>query len=109
MNDLVPSLGLQWSDHIGGRTGRTLRISKISGVSETLKNLRRNTIQAEGVRLLNALPNEIRNFKGDIKDFKLILDSYLSLVPDQPETEWEKPNVVDSDGHFSNSVYDLTV
>ena len=109
LNGLAPSLGLQWSDHSGGRSGRTLRIPKIQGVSESLKNLRRKTIQAEGVRLMNVLPGEIRNFSGDLGDFKSLLDSYLGLVPDQPETEWEKPGVCSSDGKFSNSVYDWIV
>ena len=58
---------------------------------------------------MNVLPSELRNFEGDLSTFKALLDSYLSLIPDQPETETLKPEVCDCDGKFSNSVYDWIV
>ena len=97
---------MKWNETSSRRNGRVLRIPKVEGVSESLKNLRRNSIQHYGVKLLNILPKEIRNFMGKPEAFKSLLDSYLSKIPDQPETECMKPDALDYNSSPSNSVYD---
>ena len=50
-----------------------------------VKSQREQTLQVHGSRLFNKLPCEIRNMGNcDIKDFKEILDSFLTEIPDQP-------------------------
>ena len=106
LNGLAPDIGLVWnSGSESGRSGRTLEVSKVTGITEGLKTRRRETIQHEGVRLLNVLPCEIRNFSGKLEIFKCLLDSYLSIVPDEPETEDLKSNIVDCEGVTTNSLY----
>ena len=106
LNGLAPSLGLKWKlSGDNGRSGRVLEVSKVTGNSDGLKTLRRETIQHEGVKLLNILPNEIRNFSGKIASFKSLLDDYLSLFDDNPETETLKSPIVDCDGVSTNSIY----
>ena len=40
-----------------------------------------------GPRLFNAMPKAIRNKKNCcLEDFKLLLDTYLEMVPDEPKT-----------------------
>ena len=68
--------------------------------------MRRKSIQYEGVKFINVLPTEIRNFIGKLESFKSLLDSFLTLLPDQPEREYLKPEAVDQDGSPSNSIYD---
>ena len=95
LNGYTPSLGMKWSDSSSRRNGRILKIPKIEGVSEGVKSLRRNSIQFYGVKLLNALPKEIRNFVGKQETFKTLLDNFLCKVPDQPETENLIPDALD--------------
>ena len=51
-------------------------------------------------------PPQLRNFSGKIENFKLMLDSYLELVPDQPQTKTLIPSATDYNGKPSNSIYD---
>ena len=88
------------------RTGRTLQIPKVKGVSSSVKTLRRETIQFEGVRLMNCIPREIRNFIGNLDTFKKLLDSFQCLIPDQLETEILKPEVTDCEESPSNYIND---
>ena len=97
---------MKWNENSSRRNGRLLQIPKVEGISTATKTLRRNSIQHYGVKLLNILPKEIRNFKGKPEVFKALLDSFLSHVPDQPETESLKLAVLDYNGSPSNAVYD---
>ena len=106
LNGLAPSLGLRWNNREGnGRNGRVLEVAKVSGATGGLKTLSRETIWHEGAKLLNAIPCQIRNFVGDISHFKNLLDNFLSLVDDQPETESLRSNLLDSYGNSTNSLY----
>ena len=66
----------------------------------------KRSLKFEGVRLMNALPEEIRTYTGKFDDFKKILDLYLSVIPDNPETEDLKPGATGEDGKPSNSIVD---
>ena len=48
----------------------------------------------------------MRNFSGKLDTFKILLDNYLDLVPDEPVTQTLSPSVVDYYGKPSNSLYD---
>ena len=106
INGYTPTLGMKWNEISSRRNGRVLQIPKVEGMSESLKNLRRNSIQHYGVKLMTILPKEIRNFTGKPETFKLLLDSFLCKIPDQPETESIKPEALDYNSSPSNSVYD---
>ena len=106
LNGLAPSLGLRWNSREGSRrNGWVFEVSKVSGASSGLKTLRQNTIQYEGVKLLNAIPYELRNFVGQISHFKSLLDNFLSGVNDQPETDSLRANMLDCDGNSTNLIY----
>ena len=60
----------------------------------------------EGVRLFNSLPQTLKTFRGSKEAFKVNLDRYLGLIPDQPETEDMKPGGRDIFGNASNSIAD---
>ena len=64
LNGYCPNIGIKWNENITGRNGKILNIPKVKGVSQISKTLRRNSIQFYGVKLMNILPTEIRNFKG---------------------------------------------
>ena len=106
LNGFAPSLGLMWSNMTTGRSGRTLEVRRVTGSSVRCKTMRRQSIQYEGVKLLNCLPTEIRNFSGSIENFKKLIDNFLDLVPDEPMTDTLSPSVQNIDGKFSNSIYD---
>ena len=106
LNGFAPPLGLEWSMSSLGRSGRTLAVEKVAGSTEGLKMRRRKSIQFEGVRLLNVLPSELRNFAGKVADFKGLLDNFLDNVPDEPWTDSLLPGAQDIDGKSSNSIYD---
>ena len=83
LNGLAPSLGLRWNNRGGnGRNGRVLEVCKVTGATSGLKTLRRDTIQHEGAKLLNVIPCKIRNFVGEISQFKNLLDNFLSIIDD---------------------------
>ena len=88
---ICPPLGIKWSQSVTGRSGRVLETQKVKGLTEGQKTLRRRTIQFEGVKLVNILPPPVRNFSGKLETFKLLLDSFLELVPDEPPTQTLRP------------------
>ena len=60
-----------------------------------------------GLNLLIFYP-PLRNFSGKLENFKMLLDNFLSLVPDEPQTQSLIPKVRDFYGKLSNSLYDWT-
>ena len=99
-------MGLSWNTGADtGQTGRLLEVCKVTGNTPGLKTLRRETIQHEGVKLSNALPNEIQNFSGKVETFKCLLDDFLLLIDNKPETESLKSPIVDCEGVSTNSLY----
>ena len=63
-------------------------------------------INWEGVKLFNCLPHKIRTFTGSKLAFKNILDQFLCMIPDQPETSSDKPGGRTLTGDSSNSIVD---
>ena len=106
LNDLAPSLGINWVNNGTSRSGRTLEVRKVKGLSSSLQTQRRRTIQHEGVRLLNVIPSPIQNFSGKAETFKYLLDNFLECVPDQPYTDSLVPEARDYNDKPSNSIYD---
>ena len=50
-----------------------------------MKTLRENSFQVQGPILFNSLPAHIRNKKKcSIDEFKLVLDKFLELIPNEP-------------------------
>ena len=54
---------------------------------------------------MNILLSEVRNFSGKIDNFKILLDDYLSVIPDEPDTDSLKSSIVDCEGVSTNSLY----
>ena len=56
--------------------------------------------------MYNQLPVYIRTFRGELKDFKLLLDRCLCMYPDEPATESLTPTCRTLMGKPSNSLLD---
>ena len=54
----------------------------------------------------NSLPEELKIFKGSKETFKIKLDQYLSIIPDQPYIGQEKPGGRTINRKPSNSIID---
>ena len=108
LNGYCPDMGFEWNeDTNNSRSERNLlKYPKILGSICSAKTLQRKSLNYEGVRLFNSLPEDVRTFKGSKENFKVLLDAFLEIVPDQPETETEKPCVTNEDGYTSNSLVD---
>ena len=62
----------------------------------TRNEKRMATFQISGAKLFNSLPKEIRDIqKGGIEDFKLILDAFLTTIPDEPRCPDLTPGATD--------------
>ena len=61
-----------------------------------------------GIRLFNGLPDYIKTFDGSKETFKKILDEYLTLLPDEPDTGTQCPNSRTLDIKVSNLLLDWT-
>ena len=49
-----------------------------------VSSLRKTTFQYIAPRLFNHLPKDIRNHNGSMDSFKIQLDEFLALIPDEP-------------------------
>ena len=59
-------------------------------------NQRIATFQISGAKLFNSLPKEVRNFKnGSVEDFKILLDAFLTTIPDEPRCPGMTPGATD--------------
>ena len=105
LNGLVPSLGLTWINS-GSRSGWHLKYPKVIGREGRIRSLHRNSMNWEGIRLYNSLPEYLRYFSGTKEAFKNNLDKYLEQIPDQPEVESLTPGAKDLYGCASNSIAD---
>ena len=105
LNGLVPSLGCEWSDG-NLRNRNTLKLPKLIGKIDSMKSAQRRSLKFEGVMLFNSVPEEVRLWTGSQEVFKTMLDDYLAVIPDQPETGSLSPGGRTEDGKASNSIID---
>ena len=104
---LVPNCGVTVKLE-GGRVGRKCSIPNVNPQARaSVKSMRHQTFQIHGPQLFNILPHEIRNItKCEIDEFKMKLDKYLELVPDEPNVRGLIPGASDSNSRPSNSLID---
>ena len=85
MEGLTPNCGVNWSQPTD-RNGRLCKIPKLKSAT-SVQTMRSHSFQVSGPRLFNAMPKAIRNKKNCcLEHFKLLLDTYLEMVPDEPKT-----------------------
>ena len=69
------------------RRGRFCKIPPIiTSASSRLKTMTDGSFAVRGPKLFNVLPMKLRNFEGSMDSFKVALDKFLCLIPDQPCT-----------------------
>ena len=85
LEKLVPECGIEPYDH--ARLGRLCDVPVIKrNTSCKLRSQRESSFQISSPTLFNCLPKEIQNLTKCGPDFfKCILDSYLTLIPDEPK------------------------
>ena len=106
-NGIVPSLVITSNDENSNlRIRRVLKIPRINGINGSSKTLQRRSLTFVGVCLFNSFWESLRVFKGKQTEFKKILDSFLTNIPDCLETESLKPKSRNSSGQPSNSFPD---
>ena len=82
----VPNCGLEDENNL--RLGRLCKVPVLKNSSARVKTLRENSFQVQGPKLSNILPPKIRNMKNcSIDNFKLVLDQFLSKIPDEPKLD----------------------
>jgi hypothetical protein len=106
LQNLVPNIGVYPSTREAGRRGQTLKIPALRGSRAAVRSLRDVSITTFGPRLINALPEHLRNFEGSLESFKKQLDSVLCKIPDQPNVGGFAAGARDAIGRPSNSVCD---
>ena len=66
--------------------------------------IRKKTINVAGARIFNSMPRIIREYKGDFKGFKTMVDSFLVEVPDCPVIDGYTSHNLDENSKPSNSL-----
>ena len=57
---------------------------KNSKIPAKALSLRDQSLSIHGGKLFNLLPRELRDFNGTKGGFKVLLDDFLKIIPDQP-------------------------
>ena len=102
MLGIVPSLGLNWK--YSSHYGRQIEIPNINGSVTRICTLKGKTINIYGAKIFNSLPRYLREFNGEMDQFKCILDKYLECVPDCPLIEGYISHNMDGNGRMSNTL-----
>ena len=107
MMGIVPSIGLKWDNRISNEKP-VMKIVPISlkGLKGRARTLQAQSLGSYGAKLFNHMPWEIRSYSGDVKAFKILLDGFLSKIPDEPFTEYLHPSAKNLYGEWSNCVTD---
>ena len=80
---LVPNYGIKFDTNL--RRGTMVQIPNLnSQVKPSVKTMRQQSLTYHGGNMYNMLPIALREFIGDTKEFKTLLDEFLSQIPDQP-------------------------
>ena len=84
LNDHLDS-SIQIESKTEHRLGRTCKLVQLASCPGYLQSVRKQSLKCNGPKVFNSLPKEIRNLTGvTLEQFKLRLDSFLKLVPDEP-------------------------
>ena len=105
INDHVPRCGINIAS-TNTRRGTLLEVPNYTGSIASVKTLRNCTLQKEGPLLFNSLPKHLRDLKCSPMTFKLNLDNFLSILPDQPCGQDAIPAATNIAGRPSNSIKD---
>ena len=105
MEGLVPNCGIE--ETTSDRRGREARVPQIKS-SGKIQAIREASFQVNAPRLFNSLPQNIRNLsKISVDEFKIKLDKYLELLPDEPKIGGYYPSACNQfSGNPSNSIID---
>lgn len=104
---LVQNFGLEWN--INSHRNRILRVPALKRATCKTKTISDGTIQVTGPKLFNSLPDSLRNISVCSPDiFKMCLDSFLSLIPDEPKLDQLIPHAINQiTGKHSNCLIDM--
>ena len=83
LNGLVPNFGINVANTSDLR-GWIIAIPIFHGNSSKIVSLKEKSLAVEGSKLFNDMPRYIRNMTGSKDRFKIVLDKFLALIPDQP-------------------------
>ena len=88
-----------------------ISISKInSKIPKSALTLRYQSLAVHGGKLYNLLPSNIRDCEGSKEGFKIILDTFLKDIPDQPLCTGLYPTPISSSTNRNyNSLIDWIV
>ena len=102
----VPNCGITVKEC--GRMGRMCSIPTLNlHAKVSVQSMKEQIFQVNGPRLFKALPANIRNMTMcSIDDFKMALDKYLELVPDEPAVRGLTPGGCTMDARATNSILD---
>jgi hypothetical protein len=91
LENLAPNYGITVNQT--STSGRLCGVPPlITGIPESVKNLRLRSLQHIGLSLWNSLPAELRAVTGVAPvTFKAKLDAYLLMLPDHPWTKYNTP------------------
>ena len=102
LNGVVPCIGLKWQE----RDRSKLTYPRTLGSKGRARTLQMTALNWEGVSLYNSLPEYLRVWKGTFQTFKNKLDQFLVNIPDQPQTNGDKPGGRTVNGDCSNAIND---
>ena len=105
-NGLVPDCGLVPASNNGTRSMESYQTRPIRAKYDGIKTKLKDSLFCHGVSLYNCLPLQLREFDGELSEFKLHLDRFLKKLPDQPEIPGLIPDAVDIYEKPSNCIID---
>ena len=106
LKGLVPNIGIEVFTEESSRVGLTVKIPPKSGSKDSVQTLKDQFFMTHGPRLFNSLPKCIRNRELSMDSFKVLVDSFLMVVPDCPVLAGYQSNNPGINGRNSNSVVD---
>ena len=101
----APNCGVEIAQE-NKRLGRKIKVpALLKNGRQAIQTLREDNFRINAARLFNMLPSKIRNIKHTQEDFKLELNIFLSIIPDQPRMGDLTPTATDQvTGRQSNSL-----
>ena len=99
---MVPNINIVTKNEL--RYGLKVEIPKLSGSVGSIRSIRERTINVAGAKMFNSMPKLIREYTGDLKGFKVLLDLYLAEIPDCPIINGYTSHNLDENSKPSNSL-----